>query len=170
MYGVIRRIRRFRKGEKGFTLIELLVVIIIIAILAAIAIPTFLGQRQKAQDAAAKALVRNARTAIEAYFVDYQSYASSAAMTTAVHNIEPSINFSVVANVVTNAGVITPANVTASTVGNNVNYDGTASTFCVATRASSSTHYFGMYVDKGTGATQWAKNIDATNTASAISW
>ena len=45
------KIHKRMKGEKGFTLIELLVVIIIIAILAAIAIPTFLGQRQKAQDA-----------------------------------------------------------------------------------------------------------------------
>ena len=51
---MLSRLRKRMKGEKGFTLIELLVVIIIIAILAAIAIPTFLGQRQKAQDAAAK--------------------------------------------------------------------------------------------------------------------
>ena len=70
------KIQKRMKGDKGFTLIELLVVIIIIAILAAIAIPTFLGQRQKAQDAAAKSLVRNAMTAIESAYVDLRTFAA----------------------------------------------------------------------------------------------
>jgi type IV pilus assembly protein PilA len=57
--------------EGGFTLIELLVVILIIGILAAIAIPSFLNQKGKAQDSAAKVQARTAETAAETYSTDH---------------------------------------------------------------------------------------------------
>jgi len=156
------KIHKRMKGEKGFTLIELLVVIIIIAILAAIAIPTFLGQRQKAQDAAAKSLVRNAMTAAESAYVDNRTYAVTAADLGA---IEPSIVWVVVAaNEVT--GGATPAIASGSSTANNsVDYYGAAAVFSISTK-SASNNIFGVYTDKAsaapTGGTVFVKMIGTT--------
>lgn len=62
------------RRKKGFTLIELLIVVAIIGILAAIAIPQFAAYRQRAYNSAAQSDLKNAKTALEAFYHDYAQY------------------------------------------------------------------------------------------------
>jgi type IV pilus assembly protein PilA len=64
------------EAEGGFTLIELLVVIIIIGILLAIAVPSYLGFRDRANESAAQANVRAAVPSVEAYYSREGTYAN----------------------------------------------------------------------------------------------
>ena len=139
----MKHLNGLRTREEGFTLVELLVVIIIVAILAGIAIPTFIGQRQKAYDAAAKSLVRNARTAIETFYVDNGTFVGATAAK--LKAIEPSIKFKKLNKCSIKA--------TADASTNKVNFGTlTADSYQVGCLSKSGT-VFGISVDKATGAT-----------------
>lgn len=73
------------KKTAGFTLIELLIVVVIIGILATIAIPKFAATKDKSKLAAIRSDVRNVMTAQEAYWADFNTYATLAQLQAATN-------------------------------------------------------------------------------------
>jgi type IV pilus assembly protein PilA len=76
MADLIRKRLTGKIGEsEGFTLIELLVVIVILGVLMAIAVPAYMGFKDRANRSAAQANVRSALATVEAYYQDNNTYA-----------------------------------------------------------------------------------------------
>jgi len=72
----IKKSHRLANEEAGFTLAEMLVALVVVGILLAIAIPSYLGFGKRANDSTARANLRSALPAVEAYTLEYRGYGS----------------------------------------------------------------------------------------------
>ena len=93
---MLERIRH-RLGEnteRGVTTIELLVVIIVLGILLAIAVPSYLGFRERAANNASKAHLKTALPAAQAYFSDKGTFVgmNTIFLTSADSRISPTLS------------------------------------------------------------------------------
>jgi type IV pilus assembly protein PilA len=78
--------------EAGFTLIELLIVMLVMALLASIAMPAFLNQRYKANDAKAKQMAHTVQVAMETCNTSNGgAYSATACTLAGLRAIEPTI-------------------------------------------------------------------------------
>ncbi len=134
---MLKMMRQRLSQEEGFTLIELMVVVLIIAVLVAIAIPSFLGFRNSAQDRAAQTALRNTLLAQKATWTDSSAYTSNA---TTLAGYEPSI--------VIGTGV------------NEVNIVNAVATETCMESESASGKFFGIY-QPSTGGTQYGVHTAA---------
>jgi len=101
---------KFHHNKKGFTLIELMITIAIVGILAAIAIPQFNLYRAKGFMATTRSDVKNAHTAVQAWYAENRAGPPPEADTTGpatLANYPPAVVSSGVRILVESSGDVT---------------------------------------------------------------
>ena len=77
-------------SKYGFTLIELLIVIVIVGILTALIAVNLFSARERALDSQRKSNMKEFKTALQLYFVDYHQYPASSGDNTSINGCGPS--------------------------------------------------------------------------------